>query len=100
MHHIFVYGTLKRGSPNYATLMKAPTFIGRLRTCERLEVVLTGPWYSPVMTDARGAGHNVVGEVFAVDAAALAELDRLEGTYLPTGCRRIEAQVQNIDTAR
>ena len=98
MHSIFVHGTLKRGFPNHATVMKARPFIGRFRTCERFELVLTGRWYSPVMIDERGAGHNVVGEVFAVDAEALAELDRLEGARLPTGYRRIELQVRNIDT--
>jgi gamma-glutamylcyclotransferase (GGCT)/AIG2-like uncharacterized protein YtfP len=40
----------------------------------------------------------VLGEVFAADAEALAELDWLEGTHLPTGYRRIEVQVRNIDT--
>ncbi|HSE77609.1 MAG TPA: gamma-glutamylcyclotransferase family protein [Alphaproteobacteria bacterium] len=98
MHSIFVYGTLKRGFPNHTAIKKTQAFIGRFQTCERYELVLTAPWYSPVMIDERGAGHNVVGEVFAADAEALAELDRLEGTHLPTGYRRIEVQVQNIDT--
>lgn len=98
MHRVFVYGTLKRGFPNHATGMKSTTFVGGFRTCGRLALVLTGPWYSPVMIDEPGVGHRVAGEVFAVDDAGLEALDRLVGTYSPAGYRRIDVEVENVET--
>ena len=98
MHNVFVYGTLKRGFPNHATGMKSTAFVGRFRTCGRFALVLTGPWYSPVMIDEPGVGHRVAGEVFAVGDAELGTLDRLEGTDLPSGYHRTQIEVENIET--
>ena len=71
---VFVYGTLLRGEPNHRLLDRA-RFVQEARTEPRFELVDLGPF--PAMV-AGGAG-AVVGEVYAVDRRALADLDRLEG---------------------
>ncbi|MCT0207546.1 gamma-glutamylcyclotransferase [Synechococcus sp. CS-1332] len=69
---VFVYGTLKRGHGNHHWLAGAP-FQGDV---ELTGVVLhdLGPF--PMAVTGEG---TVRGEVYAVDAAGLARLDRLEG---------------------
>ncbi len=69
---MFVYGTLKRGHGNHHWLAGAP-FLGE---AVLPDVVLhdLGPF--PMAVPGEG---QVRGEVYAVDAAGLARLDRLEG---------------------
>lgn len=69
---VFVYGTLKRGHGNHHWLAEAP-FRGE---AVLPDVVLhdLGPF--PMAVPGEG---SVRGEVYAVDAAGLARLDRLEG---------------------
>jgi gamma-glutamylcyclotransferase (GGCT)/AIG2-like uncharacterized protein YtfP len=69
---VFVYGTLKRGHGNHHWLAGAP-FLGQALLPD---VVLhdLGPF--PMAVPGEGV---VRGEVYAVDAAGLARLDRLEG---------------------
>jgi len=69
---VFVYGTLKRGHGNHHWLADAP-FLGEAALPN---VVLhdLGPF--PMAVPGEGL---VLGEVYAVDAAGLARLDRLEG---------------------
>ncbi len=69
---VFVYGTLKRGHGNHHWLAEAP-FQGE---AVLPDVVLhdLGPF--PMAVPGEGL---VRGEVYAVDAAGLARLDRLEG---------------------
>jgi gamma-glutamylcyclotransferase (GGCT)/AIG2-like uncharacterized protein YtfP len=69
---VFVYGTLKRGHGNHHWLAEAPF----LWEAELPNVVLhdLGPF--PMAVPGEGL---VRGEVYAVDAAGLARLDRLEG---------------------
>jgi gamma-glutamylaminecyclotransferase len=72
-HRVFVYGTLLAGEVNHRLLAGAR---------------LLGEWLTPpcyTLYDlgaypgiARGGCTAVVGEVFAIDAGALARLDRLE----------------------
>jgi hypothetical protein len=69
---MFVYGTLKRGHGNHHWLAGAP-FLGE---AELPDVVLhdLGPFPMAVI------GEGLVrGEVYAIDAAVLVRLDRLEG---------------------
>ena len=84
MSTIFVYGTLKRGFPNAAGLDAWPLIVG-------------GQWFSPSMLPERGVGHRVAGELWEVDEATLAALDRLESTHLPTGYRREAVMVEPAD---
>jgi gamma-glutamylcyclotransferase (GGCT)/AIG2-like uncharacterized protein YtfP len=69
---VFVYGTLKRGHGNHHWLAGAP-FQGE---AELPDVVLhdLGPF--PMAVPGEG---KVLGEVYRIDAGALARLDRLEG---------------------
>ena len=91
MHQVFVYGTLKRGYPNAHIGMPRATFIGNYRTLERYPLVVGGQWFSPNLLNEPGTGHQVTGEVYALDDAVLAELDDLESVHLATGYRRVAA---------
>ncbi len=88
MNRVFVYGTLKRGFPNFGAGMQDQRFIGRCRTSDAYPLVIAGRWLTPVMIAEPGAGHRVLGELFRVTDRALAVLDRLEGTHLPDGYHR------------
>jgi gamma-glutamylcyclotransferase (GGCT)/AIG2-like uncharacterized protein YtfP len=73
---LFVYGTLKRRGSNHA-LLAGQTFVGEARTAPgfRLYELDGYPGMIPLPEDRAG----VEGEVWSVDAAGMAELDRLEG---------------------
>ena len=71
---LFVYGTLRRGGPNHPRLAGA-RLVGEGTTVERL-ALFVGDF--PYLA-AAPAVHRVRGEVYAVDAALLAAIDRLEG---------------------
>jgi gamma-glutamylcyclotransferase (GGCT)/AIG2-like uncharacterized protein YtfP len=71
---LFVYGTLRQGGPNHP-LLAAARFVDAARTAERYALFVDGiPFLAPVP-----AVHHVRGEVYAVSAETLAEIDRLEG---------------------
>ncbi|MEY2878064.1 MAG: hypothetical protein RLZZ15_444 [Verrucomicrobiota bacterium] len=73
---LFVYGTLKHGCSNHAQLAGAE-FVGPARTPPgfRLHDLGGFPGLAPHADDRDG----VVGEVWRVDGAGLARLDRFEG---------------------
>ena len=93
---LFVYGTLKQGFPNfplnagrrlqglYRTRQPFPLYVVQLANEER------APW---LMDDA-GRGHQVLGQVFEVDYAALAAMDRFEEVGQPTGYVRAEVELE------
>jgi len=95
MHRVFVYGTLKRGFPNFQAGMKDFPCIGRCRTVDACPLVVGGRWHSPYLIPERGVGYRVYGDVFEVDAAGLATLDRMEGAHLANGYRRISVGIEN-----
>ncbi len=71
---LFVYGTLRRGGPNHA-LIAGARFVGPATTVERYALFVEDfPYLAPTP-----AVHRVRGEVYAIDAATRAEIDRLEG---------------------
>lgn len=76
-HLVFVYGTLKQGFANHHLLTDS-ALQGRVRTLQAFPLVIAGPWYAPSMLDDPGAGAQVVGELYLVDAQTLAALDQLE----------------------
>src|SRR5580658_691009 len=77
MSLVFVYGTLKRGGSNHF-LLAGQQFVGAARTRAGFALYdLDG--YPGMVVDA-SAAEGIAGEVWSVDAACLAELDRLEGT--------------------
>lgn len=75
---LFVYGTLKRGCSNHRHLA-GQTFVGVARTVAGFHLYDLGgyPGIAAVAADRTG----VVGEVWSVDAAALAQLDVFEGVH-------------------
>ncbi len=76
MTTVFVYGTLKRGGTNHAYLA-GQSFLGAARTQPGFTLYSLGDY--PGMVRAPGDTAGVTGELWSVDDATLAELDRLEG---------------------
>jgi len=95
MHRVFVYGTLKRGFPNHDGAIADLPCLGRFRTAQAFPLVVGGDWFSPYLIDEPGEGHRVFGEVFEVDDEGLEALDRMEGTHLPVGYRRISIAIED-----
>jgi gamma-glutamylaminecyclotransferase len=95
MHLVFIYGTLKRGFQNDRLRPPAARFLACCTTVERYPLVIGGRWFSPYLLDDPGDGELVSGELFAVDDEDLTHLDRLEGTDLPGGYRRIVLRVRS-----
>ncbi|KAH9130544.1 hypothetical protein LEN26_008427 [Aphanomyces euteiches] len=83
---VFVYGTLKRGFPNYALYLgpaeekKKAVFVGEATTSTAYPLVVGGDRYVPFLLNIPGEGVPIAGEVFAVDQSTLEALDILEGT--------------------
>jgi gamma-glutamylcyclotransferase (GGCT)/AIG2-like uncharacterized protein YtfP len=76
MNTVFVYGTLKRGGSNHFFLA-GQQFLGEARTQPGFTLYSLGDY--PGMVRAPGDTAGVTGELWGVDDACLAELDRLEG---------------------
>ena len=90
---VFVFGTLKEGFPNFA--VNQGRRVGTVfRTVQPHPLYLMGARHVPWMIDAPGTGECVAGEVYEVDAAALAAMDELEGVGRPDGYHRTALQVQ------
>jgi gamma-glutamylaminecyclotransferase len=94
---VFVYGTLKKGFPNHDHHMREARLVGTFRTQERYRLVLNGERCSPCLLAGSGSGRHVIGEVYAVDRARLARMDRLERTDRPDGYRRDRIRVDPLD---
>ena len=71
---LFVYGTLRAEEHNHRMLVGAEPF-GRARTTPRFRMVDLGA-YPAIVADG---ATSIEGEVYEVDAATLARLDRFEG---------------------
>jgi len=76
MTTLFLYGTLKRGGSNHLFLA-GQRFLGVARTAPGFTLYSLGDY--PGMVRAPGDTAGVIGELWEVDDACLAELDRLEG---------------------
>jgi gamma-glutamylaminecyclotransferase len=96
MHHVFVYGTLKRGHPNAHIGMPRATFLGDYRTSERYPLIIGNEAYVPNLINEPGTGFQVTGELYEVDDSVLAELDQLESIHLPNGYRRLAIAIEPI----
>jgi gamma-glutamylaminecyclotransferase len=73
-HLVFVYGTLRQEEVNHDLLVRA-RFVAEARTEPCFDLFDLGAF--PAMST--GGETAVLGEVYAVDDATLARLDRLEG---------------------
>jgi gamma-glutamylaminecyclotransferase len=71
---IFVYGTLKRGCRNHGVLESAE-FVSEAWTAPGYRMVHCGAYPGLVRGEQ---GERVCGEIYRVDAALLAALDRFE----------------------
>lgn len=76
MHRLFVYGTLKRDCKNHRHLA-GQTYVGEARTAPGFRLHDLGDY--PGMTADPADREGVTGEVWDVDADALARLDEFEG---------------------
>lgn len=75
---LFVYGTLKRGCSNHAHLA-GQICVGPARTVPGFQLFDLGGF--PGLYPAPGDDGSVAGEVWSVDATALARLDAFEGVH-------------------
>lgn len=91
-HLVFVFGTLKEGFPNFRT-NRGVRVRGEFVTVQRFPLYLVGERHSPWLVNAPGEGHRVSGQVFRVDAAALAQMDVLERVSEPDGYVRLAIEV-------
>jgi gamma-glutamylaminecyclotransferase len=90
---VFVFGTLKAGFPNFG-VNRGRRVGGVFRTVDRLPLWLVGDRHVPWLIDAPGEGEHIAGEVYEVDAAALAAMDELEGVGRPDGYHRATIRVR------
>jgi gamma-glutamylaminecyclotransferase len=90
---VFVFGTLKAGFPNFG-VNRGRRVGGVFRTVDRLPLWLVGDRHVPWLIDSPGDGEHITGEVYEVDAAALAAMDELEGVGRPDGYHRATIRVR------
>ena len=76
---VFVYGTLRKGAPNYSKTLASETarLVGMAHTSERYPMRLLSRYNVPFLLRKPGVGQQVVGEVYEVDEAMLSKLDYL-----------------------
>jgi gamma-glutamylaminecyclotransferase len=92
--HVFVYGTLKEGFPNFGVntgIRVAGAFI----TAERYPLYLVGERGLPCLINAPGQGEYVVGQVFEVQPETLERMDILERVNEPDGYERVQITVRS-----
>ena len=77
LHHIFVYGSLKRGFINHS-LLQDQQFVACGRTAPRYKLYKITSY--PAMVETTEGGRSIEGEIWAVDSECLARLDLLEDT--------------------
>ena len=92
-HHVFVYGTLKKGFPNHNNYMESARHLGKYQTVEKYPLVLCGARYVPCMIYRPGEGHHVEGELYEVDDECLNRIDALERIQDSDGYRRTVIRV-------
>nr|XP_028584053.1 gamma-glutamylaminecyclotransferase isoform X3 [Podarcis muralis] len=82
MVRVFVYGTLKKGQPNYPYMINGANgtarFQGRGLTVEKYPLVIAGKYNVPYLLNIPGTGHRVTGEIYAVNDQMLQFLDEFE----------------------
>lgn len=98
MHHVFVYGTLKEGFANFG-INAGRRVPGTFRTALRYPLYIVGAIQVPWLVNQPGSGEQVLGQVFEIDDAVLADMDRLERVDEPGWYTRTPIEVQAIDQA-
>lgn len=90
---VFVYGTLKRGFPNYDESRLGAAYRGNARSQQAFPLVVANRYYSPVLVDEPGSGYEISGELFLVSQALLAYLDGIESVGRPGGYHRADINI-------
>jgi gamma-glutamylaminecyclotransferase len=96
-HHLFVYGTLKKGFPNHDYYLESAKQLGKYQTIEKYPLVLCGARYVPCMIYSPGDGRHVEGELYEVDDECLNRIDSLEGIQDPDGYSRTVIRVSSSE---
>jgi len=84
---VFVYGTLKQGFCNFDA-NGGTRLPGEYQALEAYPLYIIGPGFLPWLVDMPGEGYRVVGQLFEIGDAALAEMDAFEETSRPNWYRR------------
>lgn len=77
VHRVFVYGTLKQGFRNFH-VNRGTRVGGDFVTVQAFPLYVLGPFGLPWLVHEPGRGEPVLGQVFEVDDAGLAQMDWLE----------------------
>lgn len=97
--HIFVFGTLKSGCPNFH-YNQARRVDARFATAQAYPFYLVGPRYIPWLIEDPGQGLAVHGEVYQADNLHLQLMDELEEIGQPGGYQRKRITVKNLDSGK
>lgn len=96
MTRVFVYGTLKKGQPNYYRMFDRSNgkteFLASACTTQKYPLVIATKHNIPFLLNIPGQGHRVQGEIYKVDDQMLKFLDAFEG--VPTMYQRTLAKLE------
>lgn len=93
-HLLAVYGTLRKGYGNYASYLQTATYLGTVTTLEKYRLVVID---YPCLLPFNGEGHQVMVDLFDIDASTLKKIDALEEH--PTVYQRKKIEMSNGDLA-
>ena len=93
MQQLFVFGTLKQGFCNFA-FNRGLRLGGDWVTVQPYPLYISGADRLPWLLERPGQGLPVVGQLFEVDEAMLAELDRFEQVDEPLWYQRRRIQLR------
>ena len=74
-HLLAAYGTLRKGYGNYASYLLTATYLGTVTTLEKYRLVVID---YPCLLPFNGEGHQVMVNLFDIDASTLKKIDALE----------------------
>ncbi|KAM9836157.1 gamma-glutamylaminecyclotransferase B-like isoform 1-T3 [Aulostomus maculatus] len=93
---IFVYGTLKKGQPNYYRMFDSSNgkaeFLASVRTTQKYPLIIATKHNIPFLLNIPGQGQRVHGEIYKVDEKMLNFLDDFEG--IPTMYQRTMVELE------
>ncbi|XP_054879197.1 gamma-glutamylaminecyclotransferase C-like [Poeciliopsis prolifica] len=101
MHHIFVYGSLKRGQPNHPYMIDSNNgkaeFLCPAVTVQKFPLVIATKYNLVFLLNLPGQGKRIHGEIYKVDEKMLKYLDWFE--KVPTMYQRtvVELEVKMAD---
>lgn len=96
MARVFVYGTLKKGQPNYYRMFDPANgkaeFLASACTTQKYPLIITTKFNIPFLLNIPGRGNRVQGEIYSVDDSMLKFLDDFEG--VPTMYQRTLVELE------